>query len=40
MKKMKEIVVIKLGGSTLSEMDSNLNEIAELHFSGVPVAVS
>ncbi|MBS97038.1 MAG: acetylglutamate kinase [Chloroflexi bacterium] len=39
MKKMKEIVVIKLGGSTLSEMDSNLNEIADLHLSGVPVVL-
>ena len=28
MKEMKEIVVIKLGGSTLSEMDNNLKEIA------------
>ena len=39
MKEMKEIVVIKLGGSTLSEMDNNLKEIADLHISGIPVVI-
>tara|TARA_B100001142_G_scaffold173147_1_gene172693 strand:- start:5061 stop:5849 length:789 start_codon:yes stop_codon:yes gene_type:complete len=39
MKEMKEIVVIKLGGSTLSEMDNNLKEIAELHLSGFPLVI-
>ncbi len=39
MKEMKEIVVIKLGGSTLSEMDNNLKEIADLHISGISVVI-
>ena len=39
MKEMKEIVVIKLGGSTLSEMDNNFKEIADLHISGIPVVI-
>ena len=34
MKEMKEIVVIKLGGSTLSEMDNNLKEIINKDQSG------
>ena len=32
MKEMKEIVVIKLGGSTLSEMDNNLKEADLLYI--------
>ena len=39
MKEMKQIVVIKLGGSTLSEMDNNLKEIAELYMSGIPIVI-
>jgi len=39
MAEIKDIVVIKLGGSTLSEMDNNLKEIAEIYLSGTPLVI-